>query len=400
MAKILKLRRVVGLPLLVLYGLGNILGAGIYVLIGPVAAAAGYGVIYSFAGAFAIAALTAFSYMELSSRYPQTAGVPVYLHKAFGRPLISAVVGWLLIGAGVVSAATLSKGFVGYFQNFTGLPGWVIILGLIALLCATAAWGISQSARLAAVLTVLEVGGLLLVIRSTSAHLSGLPQLAANLGPAALGPGVVAGAFIAFYAFIGFEDMIEIAEEVKDPPKTLPRAIFVSLLVAAVLYLLVVSGSLLVLTPEQLAASQSPLAQVYQAAIGEPSRLLAAIGSTAIINGVLAQIIMGSRMMYGLASKGWVHEAFGRLSPARRTPVRAIMLMGVAIAALSLTFPLVRLAEATSFLTLTVFAMVNASLLVVKRRGSAPGRHQVPFWVPAAGLASSAAILVYALLLI
>lgn len=387
-----------GLPLLVLYGLGNILGAGIYVLMGKVAGIAGYGAPISFALAFGVAVFTALTYMELTSRYPKTAAVSVYLNAAFGKPTLSAGVGLLLVGAGIVSAATLAKGFAGYFAVFVPSPAWLVITLVVGALTGLAIAGISQSARLAAASTVVEVIGLGLVIWAGSRSLDGAPALVEQLGTQSLfAPGVILGGFIAFYAFLGFEDMVEVVEEVKNPLRNMPRAILLSLVLATVLYVLVLLSALLVLAPEQLAASSAPLADVFATATGLSPRILAGIGLAAIINGILVQLVMGSRILYGLASRGWIHRSLGKVDEKAQTPLLATAVTGGLIWICAVTVPLVRLAEFTSFLVLIVFGLVNVALVVIKRsRRARTGIFSVPMWVPAAGVLSAFGMLGFA----
>jgi len=400
MAKTLKLKRSVGLPLLTLYGLGNILGAGVYVLIGEVAGIAGYAAILSFMVACVIAAFTAFSYMELSSRYPKTAGVSIYLHQAFNIRLLSTLVGLMLVSSGIVSAATLARGCVGYVQQFIGAPDWLIITTVIVGLSIIALAGIAHSAKLAAFFTLVEIGGLILIVVGGSGHLDQIqPVLQQAAATNWLTPAILMGAFVAFYAFIGFEDMIEVVEEVKNPRRTMPKAILLCLAISTALYLLVLIASFLVLTPQQLADSDAPLAAVFTAATGLSPLILAAIALGAIINGILVQIIMGSRVLYGLASQGWIHGSLSKVHKGVRTPVAATVLVAIIILILALLFPLLKLAEFTSFLVLLVFAMVHASLLMVKRRGRLnKSHHVVPGYVPLIGLVLTTGMLVIVVL--
>jgi amino acid transporter len=401
MPKTLKLKRAVGLFLLSLYGIGNILGAGIYVLMGKVAGAAGYAAPAAFLIALVVAAFTAFSYMELSSRFPKNAAVPVYLHKAFGVAWLSTLTGLLLVAAGLISAATLTRGFAGYLALFVTLPEWLVIGCTVALLTVVAIAGIAQSAKLAAVFTLIEVGGLVLVAVSGLPYLHNADRMLASINLSTLfAPGVLLGAFIAFYAFIGFEDMVEIAEEVRDPGKTMPKAILISLVVSTVLYILVIIAALLVRSPEQLASSAAPLADVFQAATGKSALILAGIGLAAIVNGILVQIIMGSRVLYGLSARGWLHKSLSNITATTKTPVVATIIVSVSILGLALIFPLVQLAEFTSLLILTVFAMVNASLLVIKYRTKRSDKHYtVRWWVPLLGLLTTTGMAVSALFL-
>lgn len=382
------LKRDLTLPILTLYGLGNVVGAGIYVLIGKVAGEAGYAMPLSFLIAFGVAALTAFSYMELSSRYPKTAGVSVYLHQAFGSRWLSAVVGLLLVAAGMVSAATLANGFVGYFQQFWALPDWIVIIGIVGSLTALALNGIHDSARLAVLFTILELVGLVVVVVAASSHLSNAGSVIQAAGAGDLiTPGLLVGAFIAFYAFIGFEDMVDVVEEVKNPRKTMPRAILLALVGATILYLLVIVACLLVVTPQQLASSDAPLALVYTAATGNSPVILAAIGSVAITGGILVNLIMGSRVLYGLAQQRWIPSAFAHVNKRHKTPTYATIVLALVITALAILVPLVNLAELTSFFILIVFLMVHIALVIVKRRGQHHHTyHEVSTWVPVTGI--------------
>src|SRR5690606_2323441 len=233
MAKKASLRRSLNLPLVTLYGLGNILGAGIYVLVGKVAGAAGGSATLAFLIAMAIAGLTAFSYMELASRYPVSASVSVYLHKAFGKRWLSVMIGLAMVISGIASAAALAQGFAGYLGSLLGVPILIASVGIILLVGLVAVKGIGESASVAATFTVVEIVGLLLIVwfgreALGSVNISDIASIDQAKGVS----GVMAGAFLAFYAFIGFEDMVNVAEEVKDPRRTMPRAILLSLAAA------------------------------------------------------------------------------------------------------------------------------------------------------------------------
>jgi basic amino acid/polyamine antiporter, APA family len=384
--------------MLTLYGLGNILGAGIYVLVGKVAGSAGYAAPVSFWLACFVAAFTAFSYMELSSRYPRAAGVSVYLHRALGIKLLSVMVGLLLVGAGIVSAATLANGFVGYFSQFVAAPAWLVKAGVVAVLAGVALAGISHSARLAAGLAIIEVAGLVLVVIAGAPYLNEASSVLQNVGAGDLWhPGVLVGAVLAFYAFIGFEDMIDVVEEVKKPRITMPRAILWALLVSTGLYTAVVVVALSVVGPGQLAESPAPLAMVFNQATGYSGKILAAIGLMAIVNGILVQIVMGSRVLYGLARQGWIHASLGVVDGRVRTPVLATVIVATAMVGMAVSFPIVKLAGLTSLLTLTVFLLVNASLLVIKGRSeTSEGHYKVSYLVPLGGCLATAGMILAA----
>ncbi len=383
------LRRTLGLPLLTLYGLGNILGAGIYVLIGKVAGFAGTSTTLAFVVAMVTAAVTAFSYMELAGRYPVSASVSVYLHRAFGKRWLSTVIGLAMVGGGVASAAALAQGFAGYLRSFVPVPTVVSSVGLLMLLGAIAIKGIGESATAAAALTGLEVLGLVLVIwfgRRAFGEVE--PATVLAIDPAVGVGGLVAGAFLAFYAFIGFEDMVNVAEEVKNPSRTMPLAILFALLASTVLYLLVVVVATALVPPADLAASEAPLTLVFERSGAHHGQVLSVIGLIAAMNGVIVQIVMGSRILYGLAQEGWIHRGFGRVHRSLRTPVRATLAVLAAMVAGTVLLPLVSLAQLTSLLVLIVFTLVNASLIVIKRRHPEHGGYiDVPTPVPYLGVA-------------
>lgn len=384
-----RLRRTLGLPLVTLYGLGNILGAGIYVLVGKVAGFAGSSTTLAFIIAMVTAAVTALSYMELAGRYPVSASVSVYLHQAFGKRWLSTTIGLAMVGGGVASAAALAQGFAGYLKSFISVPTTVSSVSLLAVLGAIAIKGIGESAKMAAVLTGLEVLGLVLVIwfgRTAFTHID-VGGLVA-LDPAVGIGGLFAGAFLAFYAFIGFEDMVNVSEEVKNPSRTMPLAILLALLVSTALYLLVVVVSTTLVSPSDLAESEAPLTLVIERSGASQGVLLSTIGMIAAMNGVIVQIIMGSRILYGLATEGWIHSRFARVHRAYQTPVTATLVVLAAMIAGTVLLPLVSLAQLTSLLVLIIFTLVNAALIAIKRRHRDHGGYiKVPTAIPYVGVA-------------
>lgn len=384
-----RLRRTLGLPLVTLYGLGNILGAGIYVLVGKVAGFAGSSTTLAFIIAMVTAAVTALSYMELAGRYPVSASVSVYLHQAFGKRWLSTTIGLAMVGGGVASAAALAQGFAGYLKSFISVPTTVSSVSLLAVLGAIAIKGIGESAKMAAVLTGLEVLGLVLVIwfgRTAFTHID-VGGLVA-LDPAVGIGGLFAGAFLAFYAFIGFEDMVNVSEEVKNPSRTMPLAILLALLVSTALYLLVVVVSTTLVSPSDLAESEAPLTLVIERSGASQGVLLSTIGMIAAMNGVIVQIIMGSRILYGLAAEGWIHSRFARVHRAYQTPVTATLVVLAAMIAGTVLLPLVSLAQLTSLLVLIIFTLVNAALIAIKRRHRDHGGYiKVPTAIPYVGVA-------------
>lgn len=382
------LNRTLSLPLVSLYGLGNILGAGIYVLVGKVAGFAGHSTTLAFLLAMITATVTALSYMELAGRYPVSASVSVYLHRAFGKRWLSTAIGLTMVGGGVASAAALAQGFAGYLASLVSVPTIVGSVGLLAVLGAVAVKGIGESATMAALLTGVEILGLVLVIwfgRKAFGHID-VDRLL-TVDPAVGMGGLFAGAFLAFYAFIGFEDMVNVAEEVKNPRRTMPLAILFALVASTVLYLLVVIVSTTLVSPAELAGSPAPLTLVFERSGAGHGVYLSLIGMTAAMNGVIVQIIMGSRILYGLANEGWIHRRFGSVHGSYRTPVTATLVVVAAMIAGTVLLPLVSLAQLTSLLVLIIFTLVNASLIVIKRRHHEHGGYiTVPAALPYLGV--------------
>ena len=400
MAKSGHLKRNLTLPLLTLYGLGNILGAGIYVLVGKVAGIAGLGTPLAFLIAMLVAGLTAFSYMELAGRFPVSASVSVYLHKAFGRRWLSVLIGVAMILGGIASAAALSQGFAGYLRLYVNVPASAASVGIILVIGLIAIKGIKESAVLAAVFTLIEIIGLLLIIwvgrnAFTQAAVSDVLRIDPILGTG----GVIAGAFLAFYAFIGFEDMVNVSEEVKNPRKTMPLAILFSLLISTVLYIIVVIVSVTIVSPQDLSTSSAPLALVYERTGAQGAIVLTSIGLLAAVNGIVVQIIMGSRVLYGLAKQGWIHDKFLKLHKTNQTPIFATICIVAAMILATLTLPIVSLAKVTSLLLLGIFILVNASLISVKRKQKIhKGYITVPIAIPILGVIFSSGLILYQIL--
>lgn len=397
-----ELKRTIGLSLLLFFGLGNILGAGIYVLIGKVAGEAGMYVPLAFFTAFVVASFSAFTYSELSARYPLAAGEAVYIDEGFHISALSRVTGLLIACSGMVSAATIAHGFYGYFYTFVQLPELVVVAGLILALGAVTIWGISESVGTAASLTVIEVFGLLLIIWAGRGVLADLPAHTEVLVPPMHYPalaGIVLGSFLAFFAFIGFEDMVNIAEEVQNPQRNLPAAILLALLIATLIYALVAIVAVASVDLETLVLSKAPLADVLAATSSIDPRIISFISMIAIVNGALIQLIMASRLFYGMANKGWLWQPLSKVNARSQTPVAATVLVVMITLGLALWFPLETLAKGTSYLVLIVFALVNAALVLIKRSRPAPaGVLNNPLWVPVTGFITCVCLVVFQLL--
>jgi amino acid transporter len=386
------LRRRLGLPLLVLYGVGITVGAGIYVLIGAVAGQAGVYAPWSFVLAAVVMAFTVASYAELSTRFPVSAGEAAYVRAAFGSRTLSTATGLLTIAIGVVSSSTVTLGAVGYLQQFVDLPQAMLVVVVVMLLAAVAAWGILESVVLAGIFTLVEVGGLLIVIVAAVRVDLPIGATLAQSPPLEIGAlsGIGFASLLAFFAFIGFEDLANVVEEAENPRRDIPRAMALTLLVSTVLYVVVAAVAVTAVSTERLAASSAPLSLVFREVAGVSPATISAIAIVATLNTILAQMTMAARVIYGMAKQHDLPASLGAVHPATGTPLLATALIAAAVIALALIFSFVRLAEWTSLATLAVFALVNLALLRLRWRGvaSAQPHATVPVWIPAAGLFS------------
>lgn len=390
------LKRSLGLPLLILYGLGVTIGAGIYVLIGVTVGRAGIYAPTAFLLAAIIMVFSAASFAEFSGRYPVSAGEAAYVGAAFQSTTLSRLVGLVVIGIAAISSATISLGAVGYLGEFVAVPAPLLIITVIVLMGAIAAVGILESVVFAGLLTLVEVGGLIAIIWGGFAHhpdlLSALPEVIPTSLDGHVWSGIFGAGILAFFAFIGFEDMVNVAEEAKNPRKNLPLAIFITLALVTVIYFLVVSVAVLNVPLAELAQSAAPLSLVFSSITDLPPQAVSFIAIVATLNGVMIQIIMASRVIYGLAEKDELPKALAHINPKTRTPVVATTWITGAVLVLALLFPLEALAELTSRLTLLIFASVNLSLVRLKwtHRADAHAAFRVPIYVPAIGFVLSA----------
>jgi basic amino acid/polyamine antiporter, APA family len=396
-----ELRRALTLTHIVLYGLGVTIGAGIYVLIGAAAARAGMHAPVAFVLAAVLMALTASSFAELGGRIPLAAGEAAYAREAFGSDRVATAVGLLVVAIAIVSAAAISVGSAGYLGVFLPLPQPVLIAGVVLAMGGIAAVGIRESVSFAGAMTVIEVGGLLMLILAGLASgrdlITRLPEVAPPLGDARVLAGIMSAALLAVFAFVGFESVVNLAEEVHDPRRVVPRATFWTLGLTTLLYVLVVWVALVAVPPAELARSDAPLALVFQRLTGGSPWIMSVIAIVATLNGIIVQVIMASRVLYGLGKQGSLPAALMRVNAVTRTPVNATVLTATLILALALTLPLGHLADLTSRITLLMFAIINLALVRIKLRdgGHEPPRraYVAPLWVPCAGFASCMALL-------
>ena len=400
MAASAQLKRSISLPFLVLYGLGTMVGGGFYALLGKVAGEAGLLAPVALLLSGALALISAFSFAELSARYPVSAGEAHYVREGFGRGP-AALVGWLVISTGVVSAATLSVATVGFLGDLIALPSdSLAIIGVVLALGAVCAWGVDQSVALVTIITIIEVGALLAVAAVAADNLGRLPDAlrsAPTLGSSGAWLGLFSAAFLSFYSFVGFEDLVNMAEEVKEPERNLPRAILLCIVLTTVLYLLVSTVAVTARSPEALAASNTPIALIA----GDDSWLsgtgLVVVSLLTGINGALVQIVMASRVAYGLARRGQAPRWLAIVNSKTQTPLRGTALMVAIVLTLALFLPLVSLAKITSWIILLVFAMVNLALWRIKGDDPAPTGPgpRYPRWLPLLGFTTCAAVLTF-----
>jgi len=367
-----KLARRVGPAMLLFFIVGDMLGGGIYTLVGKVGAEVGGAIWTSFAAAFALAALTASAYAELVSKYPRAAGAALYANKAFNRPFFTFMVAFAVMASGITSASTLARGFagdaLGEFLDVRLVPVAIAFLIVVAIVNAR---GIAESVRVNALLTLAEVTGLVLIVVIGFAAL-GDPgadfgrnlELKEGVSPLFA---ILSGAGLAFYALIGFEDSVNIAEEVREPSRTYPRVLFGGLAIAGTIYLLVTLVASGVVPTAALADSSAPLVLVgQQGPLGIDPRVFAAITLAALANGALVNMVMASRLVYGMSEEAIVPGFFGRVLPGRRTPITAIVFTTVLGLVLVSTGDLASLADTTVLLLLCAFAVVNVAVLVLR----------------------------------
>lgn len=383
------LKRSLGTWAITVYAVGDILGAGIYALVGKVAGQAGSAAWLAFLLASLIALFTALTYAELASRFPFAGGAVTYCNRAFRSPAFAFVVGVFVLSSGVTSAAAVSRAFVGYLTPFLDVPALPASLTLLVVMSALSYWGIEESSKVNLVLTALELTGLLVVVYVGFRFATDVP------GEALLGRiqphthGVLGAATLAFFAYVGFEDTANIAEEVKDPGRSLPRAILTAVVLTSGVYAAVTIAALWTVPLDRLARSDSPLLEVLQSAgVQLPGHAFSLVALIAICNTGLLNLIMASRLTYGMAREGLLPASLGKVHPVRQTPwLAAIAVLGLA-GLLATTGGAAPLAQTTSLLLVCVFGVLHAALLWVKRHDAQhePCFFRTPGWTPIVGL--------------
>lgn len=391
-----------GLFALIVYGVGDMVGAGIYVTIGKAAGAMGNAVWLAFGASMVAAMLTGLSYASIASRYPRAAGAAYVTHRAFRCPLLSYMVGLATTASGITSMAAGANGFAEGFRSVAaGVPTWAILLVFLGGLGLLNFWGLRESMWANLLCTAVEIGGLVFVIAVGARYWGGVNYLQAPApGGGTATPGVflvLNGAVLTFYSFIGFEDMLNVSEEVKDPVRTVPKALIGALAIATVLYIAMSITAVSVVDSRELAdpARGAPLTQITRKAAPWLSPwVFTGITLFAVTNTALINYIMGSRLLYGMARQGLLPAALGRVHPTRRTPHVAVMVLLVVVVLLALSGGVTQLANATALLLLTCFVVVNVALIVLKtRKGEPPGGFEVPVVIPALGAIACAALI-------
>lgn len=395
------LRRSVGTMQLALYALGSMVGSGIYGLIGKAAGEAGSAVWLSFLVALFAAMLTALSYASLGSRYPHAGGAAYVTDRAFAIPLLSFTIGLALVASGLTSVATQSKIFAAIVSDLAGLHGMppaTIAMGFLLILSGIVFRGIRESMWVNVVCTLIEVSGLLLVIGSGLSYWGTVDYFAIppERAQSGLTVAVLQASVLAFFAFIGFEDSINVAEECRDPERTIPRGVMIATVAAAFLYVAVSITAVSVVPWQELAAASSPLTVVMQrSAPSVPASLMTLIALFSVANTALVNYVTASRLIYGMAGQGLLPSVVGRVHETRRTPHIAIAVLLAILLILALAGQVADLAAATVLLLLVVFIAVNASLVVLRRRPGEPvGRFEIPLALPMMGIVVCGGLLI------
>ena len=399
------LRRVMGPKLLLLFIIGDILGTGIYALVGQVAEEVGGAAWLAFLVAFAVAMITAFSYLELVTKYPQAAGAALYLHKAFGIHFLTFMATFVVMSSGITSASTASRAFAANLNEGFGLDlgngGIVLIaLGFMALVAAVNFRGVGESVKINVVLTLVELSGLLLVILVGVFAIAGgnadWSRVVAFDAPEDKGVflAVTSATSLAFFAMVGFEDSVNMAEECHEPRRIFPKIMITGLTITGIIYVLVAICSVALVPVGPLAASETPLVEVVRAgAPGIPAdAVLPFISMFAVANSALINMLMASRLLYGMANQAVLPKQLALVHPLRRTPWVAIIFTTLISFALITYVSLgtgsdvvAALGGTTALLLLAVFSLVNVAVLVLRKNTVDAKHFKAPPGLPIVG---------------
>ncbi|BCJ46223.1 amino acid permease [Actinoplanes ianthinogenes] len=388
------LKRVIGPGLLLLFVVGDILGTGVYALTGKVANEVGGAVWLPFLLAFVVALLTAFSYLELVTKYPRAAGAALYTHKAFGLHFLTFMVAYAVMCSGLTSASSASKAFAGNFGSalHVDIPTTVVALSFIVLVALVNFRGVGESVKANVVLTCVELTGLLIVIGIGAWAIGGGEGDLSRLGDFNTPPGesvalsVTAGTALAFFAMVGFEDSVNMAEETRDPVRIFPKVMLTGICLTGVIYVLVAISSVALVPPAELGEGETPLLKVVQAgAPGFPLSVFAWITMFAVANSALINMMMASRLLYGMANEKVLPRVLGRVHRTRRTPWVGIVFTTLIAFGLIWFADLTALGGTTALLLLCVFTVVNVAVLVLRRDRVSHAHFRAPTVIPVLG---------------
>lgn len=389
------LLRAIGPMQMTLYAAGSMMGAGIYGLIGKAAGQVGSMVWASFLVALVAALLTGLSYASLASRYPKAGGAAYVTQRAFKRGLLTHVVGIATACSGLTSIAA-GAWVIGEnlhtFKWLSTVPPVLIALAYVVLMAGIVFRGIRESIWANLVCTFIEAGGLLLVVVVGAkfwgqADLFDIPTPAQGAATSIVPLLLVQGAALTFFAFVGFEDSINVGEEVKNPRTTLPIGILLAMGITAALYIAVAITAVSVIPWRELGQAGAPLAAVMdKAAPWLPGWTFVVITVFAVANSALVNYVTASRLLYGMARDGRLPKPLSKVHAKRHTPHVAIGVLLAIVAVLIMSGNVTQLGEATTLLLLAVFSVVNGALLVLRKRpGEKPGAFEPPAFVPALG---------------
>ncbi|GAA4118284.1 APC family permease [Knoellia locipacati] len=394
-----KLKRGITPMLLFFFIVGDTLGAGIYTLVGSMAKDVGGAIWLPLIFALVLALLTAGTYAELITKYPHAGGAARYAERAFKKPYATFIIGWLMLSSGITTSAALANAFAGdYLKALIDLPAVPVTLVFIGALIAINLRGVRESLMANVGATVIEMTGLLIIIIVAAivfgkgeADPSQLTTFADGVTPL---QGAFAATITAFFSFLGFEAAANMAEEVKQPSKAYPRALFGAIITAGVIYLLIALGAAAVVPTGDLAESEGPLLEVIKASgLSFPPWLFGAIALVAIGNGALLFMVMASRATYGLAEAGLLPRIFGEVASTRRTPWVAILVVGAMTMAMSFVGDVSLLADTTVLLLVLVFISANISVLILKKDKVEHAYFRTPAIVSVLALVASIALL-------
>jgi amino acid transporter len=399
------LHRVMGPWLLLLFIVGDILGTGIYALTGQVAKQVGGVVWLPFLVAFAVALVTAFSYLELVTKYPRAAGAALYTHKAFGIHFITFIVAFAVMCSGITSASTASRAFAANFSGAFGLDlgagSWGItgVALLLAVVAIVNFRGVGESVKANVVLTCVELTGLLIIIcigawaiGSGQGDVSRIMQFKASPEGGGAFWSVIAATTLAFFAMVGFEDSVNMAEECKDPSRIFPKVLLAGLAITGVIYVLVSISAITLVSPEDLGEGETPLLKVVQAgAPNFPVWIFGFITMFAVANSALINMLMASRLVYGMSREKVLPGALGKVHAKRRTPYIAIGFTTLlAFGLIGFVGGVPALGGTTALLLLCVFTVVNVAVLVLRRDKVEHPHFRTPTLLPVVGALSCA----------